>query len=282
MKIFIAFSSLIVASMALPQLQENMEAKFVSMLFNNYCGSTDSQPTCTCEDSSTFLHPYYIRDCDDGSEPLSCVCPTGSFFPATEEQMKTGESASRQSSNMEAKFVSMLFNNYCGSTSSQPTCTCEDSSTFLHPYYIKDCTDGSEPLSCICPDGSFFPATEEQMKTGEAASRQSSNMEAKFVSMLFNNYCSSISSQPTCTCEDSSTFIHPYYIKDCTDGSEPLSCVCPDGSFFPATEEQMKNGEPSSRSCVPAGQACNFVNNDCCSGLSCMIIWDGTGSTQCQ
>ena len=131
MQFSILLSCLAVAASAIPQLQSKMESQFVTMLFNNYCGSSTSQPTCTCEDSSTFLHPYYIRECDDGSEPLSCVCPDGDFFPATAEQMTGGNRG--LSSNMESQFVTMLFNNFCGSSTSQPTCTCEDTSTFLYP-----------------------------------------------------------------------------------------------------------------------------------------------------
>ena len=56
-------------------------------LFTNFCGSSTSRPICTCLDSSTFLHPYYFVRCSDGSEPVSCVCPSGGFFPANQEQM---------------------------------------------------------------------------------------------------------------------------------------------------------------------------------------------------
>ena len=63
------------------------ETQTVITLFTNFCGSSTSQPTCTCADSSTWLHPYYFRVCDDGSEPVSCLCPNGGTFPANQEQL---------------------------------------------------------------------------------------------------------------------------------------------------------------------------------------------------
>jgi hypothetical protein len=87
MQTIILLSCLVLAGSAIPQVKSNLEAKFVSMLFTKYCGPSTSQPTCSCMDSSTFIHHFYIRECDDDSAPLSCVCPDGSFFPATMEHM---------------------------------------------------------------------------------------------------------------------------------------------------------------------------------------------------
>ena len=127
-------------------------------------------------------------------------------------------------------------------------------------------------LSCLVLAGSAIP----QVK---------SNMEAKFVSMLFTKYCGSSTSQPTCSCMDSSTFLHPFYIRECDDGSAPLSCVCPDGSFFPATMEQILGSRSLSSSrgtfCVQPGQVCNFIQDDCCSGSTCVAIW-AEQRTECQ
>ena len=104
-----------------------------------------------------------------------------------------------------------------------------------------------------------------------------SNLEAKFVTMLFTKYCGSSTSQPTCSCIDNSSFLHPFYIRECDDGSAPVSCVCPDGSFFPATMEQILGSSSLSSSmrtsCVQPGQVCNFIQDDCCSGSTCVAIW---------
>ena len=110
-----------------------------------------------------------------------------------------------------------------------------------------------------------------------------SNVEAKFVTMLFTKYCGSSTSQPTCSCSDNSSFLHPFYIRECDDGSAPLSCVCPDGSFFAATMEQILGSRSlSSRSsCVQPGQVCNFIQDDCCSGSTCVAIWEEQ-RTECQ
>ena len=75
------------ASMCTASYVAESETQTVITLFTNFCGSSTSRPTCTCSDSSTFLHPYYFRVCNDGSEPVSCVCPNSSPFPANQEQL---------------------------------------------------------------------------------------------------------------------------------------------------------------------------------------------------
>ena len=84
---------LFLATSALPQLGEQMEAKMVGGLFNKFCGASSAQPTCTCPDASTFTHPYYFAYCAEtspareGEEPTSCTCPSGAAFPANQEEL---------------------------------------------------------------------------------------------------------------------------------------------------------------------------------------------------
>merc|ERR1712212_754954 len=124
------------------------EAKMVGGLFNMFCGSFSSQPTCTCPDASTFTHPYYFAYCAEtspareGEEPTSCTCPSGAAFPANQEEL-TAMMGQERGFNPEAKMVGGLFNKFCGSSSSQPTCTCPDASTFTHPYYFAYCAETS-------------------------------------------------------------------------------------------------------------------------------------------
>ena len=57
----------------------------------------------------------------------------------------------------ESTFVSALFTKYCGASTERPTCTCPDGSQWRHPYYIAECSDGSGPVECVCPNGAEFP-----------------------------------------------------------------------------------------------------------------------------
>ena len=86
----ICLSLFVPADACLSQIKTFVESRFVTKMFTNYCGSSTSQPTCTCLDGSTWVHPYYIKECADGSSPLSCVCPDGTDFPATVQQILTG------------------------------------------------------------------------------------------------------------------------------------------------------------------------------------------------
>jgi hypothetical protein len=62
---------------------------------------------------------------------------------------------------MESKLISMLFNNYSGSATSQP---------------VRIVPPSSTPTTSYCPDGDFFPTTTEQMTGGNRG--LSSNMES--------------------------------------------------------------------------------------------------------